>query len=43
MTTYKDGLEYAKFGEDSMLNFSVNIFDEGELLRCVPTEYPDLT
>ncbi|KAJ3416574.1 tripeptidyl-peptidase II Tpp2 [Chytridiales sp. JEL 0842] len=35
MTTYKDSLEYAKFGEDSLLNFSVNIYDDGDLLSIV--------
>ncbi|KAJ3047136.1 tripeptidyl-peptidase II Tpp2 [Rhizophlyctis rosea] len=35
LTNYADELEYSNFGEDSMLNFSVNIHDEGETLSIV--------
>ena len=35
LTNYADELEYSNFGEDSMLNFSVNIYDEGETLSIV--------
>ena len=33
LADYSDEHQYAKFGDDSLLNFSVNIYDDGELLR----------
>ncbi|KAJ3043557.1 tripeptidyl-peptidase II Tpp2 [Rhizophlyctis rosea] len=35
LTNFADELEYSRFGNDSMLNFSVNIYDEGETLSIV--------
>ncbi|KAJ1533129.1 tripeptidyl-peptidase II Tpp2, partial [Nowakowskiella sp. JEL0078] len=35
LTDFKDELKYQRFGDDSMLNFSVNIFDDGEILSIV--------
>ncbi|KAJ3145495.1 tripeptidyl-peptidase II Tpp2 [Irineochytrium annulatum] len=35
LATYSEEFQYASFGPDSMLNFSVNIYDEGEMLSIV--------
>lgn len=32
LTNYRDGRQYATFGEEDLLNFSVNIYDQGNLL-----------
>ncbi|TPX63343.1 hypothetical protein SpCBS45565_g06696 [Spizellomyces sp. 'palustris'] len=35
LTTYSDERQFVRFSDDSMLNFSVNIYDEGETLSIV--------
>ena len=35
MTNYREEQQYASFGADSQLNFSVNIYDKGQLLSLV--------
>ncbi|KAJ3330773.1 tripeptidyl-peptidase II Tpp2 [Blyttiomyces sp. JEL0837] len=40
LTNFSDEHQYASFGTDSMLNFSVNIYDEGEMLSIVTTSDP---
>ncbi|KAJ3325037.1 tripeptidyl-peptidase II Tpp2 [Blyttiomyces sp. JEL0837] len=35
LTNFSDGYKYASFGPDSMVNFSVNIYDDGEMLSIV--------
>lgn len=35
LTNYADEHQYGSFGQDSMLTFSVNIYDEGKTLSIV--------
>lgn len=35
MTNFRDGLEYATFAGDTLVNFAVNIYDEGDTLSIV--------
>ncbi|KAJ3099253.1 hypothetical protein HDU97_003317 [Phlyctochytrium planicorne] len=37
LTNFRDEHQSSSFGDDSMLNFSVNIFDNGEMLSIVTT------
>lgn len=35
LTNYRDGRRWATFGEEDLLNFAVNIYDDGDLLSIV--------
>lgn len=37
LAEYEKGFQYASFGKESMLNYTVNVYDEGQTLSIVTT------